>query len=930
MSNINFIYCFFLSFLFLVLGERLQAQTSLIAPQSNWKYFDAGTAPAGAWTTIAYDDSSWASGNAELGYGDGDEATVVNNAAETVYFRQSFSVSSASDYSDLTLRLLRDDGAVVYLNGVEVWRSNMPGGAITYSTFASSTASEGVWYELDIANSLVTGTNVIAIEVHQRSATSSDISFDFELLGHTELINPNMEWKYFDAGTAPTGAWTTLAYDDSAWASGDAELGYGDGDEATVVNNAAETVYFRREFNVGDPTLFPDLTLNMLRDDGAVVYLNGVEVWRSNMPGGAITYNTFASSTATEGVWNTQVVANTLVVGTNIIAVEVHQRSATSSDISFNFELRGNDAISIVRGPYLQQGTANSIVVRWRTSSPTESILNYGSSTSSLPNTISDLTKKTDHSITISGLSPSTIYYYDIEDSYGNLKPAANDLYFKTAPTIGTITDTKIWVLGDCGTANTNQRNVRDAYYTYAGTDHTDMVLFLGDNAYNSGTDEEYQAAIFENMYEDILQKSVSWSTLGNHDGYTATSSSQSGPYYDIFTFPTAAEAGGVASGTEAYYSYDYANIHFIVLNSYDVDRSVGGTMYNWCLNDIQNTTANWIVAVWHHPAYTKGSHDSDVESALIQMRTNFLPILEDNGVDLVLCGHSHSYERSYFLKGHHGLSGTFNAGIHTVGATGSGDGRVDGDGIYSKTITGSAAGDGAVYITAGSSGKISGGTFNHAAMYISLQRLGSCIIETSGNEMNVQFLRETGAIDDYFTIYKDFVLPVELIYFDAMIEAGATKLVWETALEINNKGFEIERSQDGIFWDVITFQEGQGTSQEPHFYTYLDREPFVGDNYYRLKQIDEDGHFEYSEIKHLVFSEKKNFEIFPNPASEFLQIDYASEISQIQIFDALGNRVLNIEEEQKRIDISLLPEGIYFIELIDNGHKMRKTFIIN
>ena len=171
---------------------------------------------------------------------------------------------------------------------------------------------------------------------------------------------------------------------------------------------------------------------------------------------------------------------------------------------------------------------------------------------------------------------------------------------------MGTNQSYRFWVLGDCGTANSNQRAVRDAFYNYSAGSHTDGILFLGDNAYNSGTDSEYQFAVFENMYEEKLKNTVAWSCLGNHDGYSADSDTQTGPYYDIFTFPTAGEAGGVSSGTEAYYSFDYGNIHFICLDSYDSDRSVGGAMYNWAQSDIQNTTQAWTVAFWHHPSLYK------------------------------------------------------------------------------------------------------------------------------------------------------------------------------------------------------------------------------------------------------------------------------------------------------------------------------------
>jgi hypothetical protein len=151
-------------------------------------------------------------------------------------------------------------------------------------------------------------------------------------------------------------------------------------------------------------------------------------------------------------------------------------------------------------------------------------------------------------------------------------------------------------------------------------------------------------------------------------------------------------------------------------------------------------------------------------------MRQNFLPILEAGGTDLVLSGHSHSYERSYFLKGHYGLSGTFNSATMTKGANGDLSGRGDTvDGTYAKTDVDT---EGAVYITAGSSGKATGATFSgdpynatgrHLAMFYSAQSLGSTILEieddgSGGQNMNIKYLRETGAIDDYFTINKSGV----------------------------------------------------------------------------------------------------------------------------------------------------------------------------
>ncbi len=164
---------------------------TLIATGSIWKYLDNGSNQGTAWRALAFDDSAWKSGPAQLGYGDGDEATVVsygsnaNNKFVTTYFRRNFSVADKTQVTALALRLVRDDGAVVYLNGTEVYRSNMPTGTISSSTFASTAvggADESTFFSASVSPSLlVNGNNVIAVEIHQSDAASSDISFDFGL-----------------------------------------------------------------------------------------------------------------------------------------------------------------------------------------------------------------------------------------------------------------------------------------------------------------------------------------------------------------------------------------------------------------------------------------------------------------------------------------------------------------------------------------------------------------------------------------------------------------------------------------------------------------------------------------------------------------------------------------------------------------------------
>ncbi len=173
-------------------GIVRSADQVLIPAGSAWRYNDTGANLGTAWRATAYSDATWLSGIAPLGYGDGDEATVLSYGASssnryvTYYFRRSFTVSSPSTISALTLRYVRDDGAVLYLNGAEVARSNMPTGTISSTTLATtaiSSADESVWHSVSVDPSLlVAGTNVLAVEIHQQSVSSSDVSFDLELI----------------------------------------------------------------------------------------------------------------------------------------------------------------------------------------------------------------------------------------------------------------------------------------------------------------------------------------------------------------------------------------------------------------------------------------------------------------------------------------------------------------------------------------------------------------------------------------------------------------------------------------------------------------------------------------------------------------------------------------------------------------------------
>lgn len=166
----------------------------------------------------------------------------------------------------------------------------------------------------------------------------------------TNYLGSSARWSYWDQDTRPEG-WSAFAFDDSTWATGLAQLGYGDGDEATVIHSGTSaarpvTSYYRTSFTIGPDEPMPELLqLQLLADDGAVVYLNGVRVVRDNMPTGDVTHSTLALTSRTGGPENAlrpfSINVDQLRVGRNVVAVEVHQDSTNSSDSSFDADLLG-------------------------------------------------------------------------------------------------------------------------------------------------------------------------------------------------------------------------------------------------------------------------------------------------------------------------------------------------------------------------------------------------------------------------------------------------------------------------------------------------------------------------------------------------------------------------------------------------------------
>lgn len=422
-------------------------------------------------------------------------------------------------------------------------------------------------------------------------------------------------------------------------------------------------------------------------------------------------------------------------------------------------------AQTLTRGPYLQMGHQTAITIRWRTDVPTSSRVSFGLSNGNLNQAVVDNNLTTEHEMRLSNLSPDTRYFYEIGTVTSFLQGNA-DNYFVTAPPLSTKRKIRVVGFGDCGDGTENQVNVRNAFLNFRGTNSTDIMLLMGDNAYSNGLETEYQTKFFDVYKDNLLKNTKLYPAIGNHD-YANTESNlplRGDPvhYYDCFTMPKNGECGGVASGTEAYYSFNYGGIHFVMMDSYGTEGGKKlydstGLQAQWLKADLAANTQKWTVAVMHHPPYTKGTHNSDTEGELIGIREQITPILERYGVDIALFGHSHVFERSFLINNHTGLAASFSPTLHQKSTS---NGKYDGSqNSCPINLTSQKTKHGTMYVVAGSSGQIgdSAADFPHNAMYFSENQIhGVFYFEVEDNRLDASFLKTDGSIGDRFTLMKD------------------------------------------------------------------------------------------------------------------------------------------------------------------------------
>lgn len=280
----------------------------------------------------------------------------------------------------------------------------------------------------------------------------------------------------------------------------------------------------------------------------------------------------------------------------------------------------------ITFGPYVQRVTQQSATVLLRTDAEEQLTLHYRQIGKKWRRR-TDSTDTTIHRHRIGGAARASYEYY-----FSRGADRITQTYtVTTQQQVSKKDPLRIAVFGDSGGFTTDQLRVATQIQFWK----PDLMLHTGDMAYNSGTYDEFVTTVFK-PYQPLFAEVPMYGSIGNHD-YTTE---QAGPYKEVWELPT------TNSGTEDYYSFDNDIVHMVSLNT-NLDFTEGSAMYAWLQQDLEQSKAPWKIVFFHHPVFSSALHGSTAG-----MAESLAPLFSAHGVQLVLNGHDHNYERNQEVDG--------------------------------------------------------------------------------------------------------------------------------------------------------------------------------------------------------------------------------------------------------------------------------------
>jgi hypothetical protein len=481
------------------------------------------------------------------------------------------------------------------------------------------------------------------------------------------LVRVGEVWSYrtgTNSPSTPITAWRGAGFDDSGWltgTSGFTTLASTDFYEATILPQPVgyRSVFIRRKFSVSDPGTVQWLILRLNYDDGFVAYLNGVEIARHGLTNDPVAFDDYADphifhqGGAAEDI-DVSASKGLLQPGTNVLAIEVHTAITNEAGNTNGMRLVPELLANFERGPFIQNATTNSMQVIWRTPVPADSVVDFGTN-QTLSSEISDAALTTNHVVTLTNLQPGSQYYYSVRSTAGTAMAVSATNSFRTLKMNGDLT---FLVLGDTGTGlpfpTAGHYQVAAAMQQVPA----DLVLQSGDAIdipyFTFGLEDTRFLSVFRQQMQSI----PFFLTMGNHEvdnGALGTT------YLATFYLPT-----NSVTGTSHYYSFDHGDAHFVAvympffisipqMEPYRLYE--GSAQYNWLTNDLASSSKPWKILYLHHPLATSGSHRTDVNNGSqltdCEVLSNMLlPVAKRYGVELILSGHDHHYERFIPIDG--------------------------------------------------------------------------------------------------------------------------------------------------------------------------------------------------------------------------------------------------------------------------------------
>lgn len=673
----------------------------------------SGQSDLHCWTAIDFDDSEWkvSSGQSKFGAKSG-KLAAIGTATPTIllnqyidgqanpnipayFFRTEFTVdkSELSGNVSLSGTFQYDDGIIVYLNGEKIGSCGATADITESSTtnlyYGGDNSGAGdpaeVTFTVDAAK-LKNGKNVLAVEIHQAGTTSSDVYFSMSSLtleqgsAVTLPLDYNTTWKYLDDNTDPAGdgdrtCWTLAGYDDSSWKTNEgleAKFGAKNGAISNLGNDSTPTVllnqyingtsgndvtayFFRTTFEVDSIPEGAELKGILKYDDAVIIYLNGEKIASFDEPDGGFSSNlSYGGSNAGDPIDATFTIsADKLNEGTNVLAVELHQGRASSSDVYFemsSLRLTDPDETGITQKEInLTVGSdETSRNITWYANTEETGIVQYAKKNGEeFP---SDYTEVQATVIQSNDSTDGTFYSnkatlevdYDTEYVYRVINGAeVSEVYsFKT----GTEGDFSFLLVGDpqigaSGNATNDAANW-DTTLTTAINAFPDSAFLLsaGDQVNTASSETEYEGY----LEHDVLKSLPTATVIGNHD-------SGSSSYSQHYNNPNVSSYGTTTAGSD--YWFVYNNVLVMSLNSNATSTDSIAEHKAFMKEAIEaNPDVEWKVVTFHHSIYSAASHA--VQNDILTRRSNYVPVFTELDIDVVLMGHDHVYVRSYMMDG--------------------------------------------------------------------------------------------------------------------------------------------------------------------------------------------------------------------------------------------------------------------------------------